>query len=303
VNPYLVAGALASLLLLSVGGVGLLTDRAVAQRFETVRERRDRQRRERPTSPADLIARLVDRLGSSLAPSVVSLLGPRLVEVVDELLDAAGRPDRLTAYTFAGRKGAYAALLATAGLPFAVAGNWFLPIVLVTLGFFLPDLALRSQAKERQEEIERRLPDFLDVLAVTVSAGLDFRTALDRVADAFEGPLSEEIRTALQQMMLGESRREALDGLDRRNRSESLSEFVTALQQAQDLGAPLTGALDAIAADIRRSYAQQARRQAAKVEPRLSVVMTITLIPAAIIMVGVGFYLSADIDLGGLLGG
>jgi tight adherence protein C len=298
-----IAVAIAALVVVAVFGVSLVTDRGVEERFETPRERRARKRAQRPPSLQALIARGVDVLGRALAPAVLELLGPKRLEAVDELLDAAGCPGDLTRHGYAGRKGAYAALLGLAGLPFALQGARFVPVAFLVLGFLLPDISLKSEAKGRQESIQRQLPDFLDVLAVTVSAGLDFRAALGRVCDAFPGPLSDEVRTALQQMLLGESRRDALVALQRRNRSESLGEFVTALQQAEDLGAPMTDALEAIAGDIRRSYAQDARREAAKVEPRLSVVMTLTLIPAALIIVAVGFFTTTDVSLGGLLGG
>lgn len=299
-EPILLAGVLAVTAVLAGIGVALVTDRPHLERFEAVqasRQDRDVMRR------TNVVSAFMDRVGRVLAPTVVGLLGPIRMEDLDGLLDAAGRPGGVSAERFAGRKGAYSLVMGGAGLLFALNGGWFLPVVLPVAGFFLPDIAMRSLASERQEEIERNLPDFLDVLAVTVSAGLGFRTALGRVCDAYSGPLSEEVRIALQQMQLGETRREALDALARRNRSESLSSFVTALNQAEDLGAPLTSALADIAADVRHAYAQQARRQAAKAEPRLSVVLTLTLIPAALIIVAVGFFLTTDVDLGGVLGG
>lgn len=301
--PIVLATGLAGLVVLAGVGLSLLTDPGVEDRFETPRERRRRRRDQRSTTPSEVLGRAVDRIGRWLAPTVLGMLGPVRVEKVDELLDAAGRPGGLTADRYAGRKGAYTILLGLASVPFVALDLWLFAVAFPVLGFLLPDIALRSEAKERQEQIQRQLPDFLDVLSVTVSAGLDFRAALGRVSDAFVGPLSDEVRKALQQMVLGESRREALDGLRRRNRSESLSEFVTALQQAEDLGAPVTEALIAIADDVRRAYAQEARREAAKVEPRLSVVMTLTLIPAALIIIAVGFFVTTDVSFGGLLGG
>lgn len=297
--PLLIGAATAGCVALAFAGVGLIVDQPVAERFEELELHRAARRRRRPNP----VTRVVDLVGQGLAPTVLGLVGSAQRARWDALLDSAGRPAGLTTAVLAARKGGYGLLLALAGIPMALNGSWWAPPAFGLLGFFLPDLALRSEAKERQEEINRALPDFLDVLAVTVSAGLDFRSALGRVADAFEGPLSDEVRTALRQMMLGESRREALDGLRRRNDSESLSEFVTALQQAEDLGAPLTTALGGIAGDVRHAYGQQARREAAKVEPRLSVILTVTLIPAALIIIAVGFYLSSDIDLGTMLGG
>lgn len=297
-QPLIAGLGAAGLVGLAVYGVALLVDRPIEDRFASLRLRRDLRPDDRPNP----VTTLVQVLGRPTAAVVVSSLGTARVEAWERDLDAAGRPDGLTAEGLAARKGGFAILLALLGLAFLPLGGWWLPLALAVLGFVLPTLSLTSLVKERQEAIGRSLPDFLDVLAVTVSAGLDFREALDRVSDAFTGPLAEEVRTTLQQMKLGVPRREALDQLRRRNRSEPLSEFVTALQQAQDLGAPLHGALNDIALDVRRSYAQQARREAAKVEPRLSVVLTVTLIPGAILIVAVGSYIHAGIDLGQLFG-
>jgi tight adherence protein C len=296
---WAIPAAFAGLVVLSVYGLSLIIDQPVESRFRELQLRRDLRPDDRP-SPVTLLVELLGRAG---APPILRAAGADRIEAWEGMLDAAGRPAGLTASGLVARKVGYALLFAALGLAFTTLGPWWMPVALGILGFVLPDITLKGQIKERQEAIDRALPDFLDVLSVTVSAGLDFRAALARVADAFQGPLSDEIRTTLQQMMLGEARREALESLRRRNRSESLNEFVSALQQAEELGAPLTDALSGIALDVRRSYAQQARRQAAKVEPRLSVILTVTLIPAAIIIVAVGSYIYSGIELGELFGG
>lgn len=299
-TPWLLALALAGCVVLIGVGAAVYAHQPIADRLpeDARRRRRTSTGRRRPPLTVAL-----DQLGALFAPSAAAALGPARLERIDGLLDAAGRPGGLTAERFAGRKASFALLLGLAGLVFAASDVLWVAFVLPLAGWFLPDLDLKGKAADRQEEITRSLPDFLDVLSVTVSAGLDFRAALDRVSDSFDGPLSDEVRTALQQMALGESRRTALGELRRRNNSESLSEFITALQQAEDLGAPLTGALREIAADVRRSYSQEARRAAAKVEPRLSVLTTLTLIPASMIVIAVGFWVTNEIDLGGIFGG
>ncbi|MBS3939347.1 MAG: type II secretion system F family protein [Actinobacteria bacterium] len=298
-TPWLFALALAGCVVMLGIGVTVLVHQPIADRLpESARRWRRGSDTRRPP-----LTTLLDQLGTLLGPSAASALGPARLERIDGLLDSAGRPGGLTAEGFAGRKATFALVLTVAGLVFAATDRVWLAVVLPLAGWYLPDIDLKGKAKDRQDEITRSLPDFLDVLSVTVSAGLDFRAALGRVSDSFQGPLSDEVRIALQQMALGESRRKALTELRRRNRSDSLSEFITALQQAEDLGAPLTGALRDIAADVRRSYAQEARRAAAKVEPRLSVITTLTLIPASMIVIGVGFWVTNEIDLGGMLGG
>lgn len=298
--PWLLALALASCVVVVGAGVTLVVHQPIADRLpESARRwRRSSSGKRRP--PLTLV---LDQLGALLGPSTAAALGTNRIERIDGLLDAAGRPGGLTAEGFAGRKSSFALLLGLAGVVFAATDRLWLAFVLPVAGWLLPDLDLKGKARERQDEITRSLPDFLDVLSVTVSAGLDFRAALGRVSDSFPGPLSDEVRIALRQMSLGESRRKALAELRRRNHSESLSEFITALQQAEDLGAPLTGALRDIAGDVRRSYAQEARRAAAKVEPRLSVITTLTLIPASMIVIGVGFWVTNEIDLGAMFSG
>ncbi|MFA9431661.1 type II secretion system F family protein [Egicoccus sp. AB-alg2] len=298
--PWLFASALAGCVVLAGVGTAMLVHQPIGDRLPGAIRRRERRGAGQRRPP---LTALLDQLGSLLAGSAAAGLGESRLAAIDELLDAAGRPGGLSAREFAGRKAAFALLMVVPGVIFAVGGTIWPVVVLPLTGWFLPDLDLKGKADDRQEEITRALPDFLDVLSVTVSAGLDFRAALGRVADSFEGPLYDEVRIALQQMALGESRRQALTDLRGRNRSESLSEFVSALQQAEDLGAPLTGALRDIAEDVRRAYAQEARRAAAKVEPRLSVLTTLTLIPAAMIVIAVGFWITNEIDLGGLFGG
>ena len=79
------------------------------------------------------------------------------------------------------------------------------------LGWFWLDLRLLRAGRRARQRIDKDLPDFLDVLTVTVGAGLGFRNALDRVSVELEGPLAEEVQTVLRQLSLGSSRRAAFE--------------------------------------------------------------------------------------------
>ena len=129
------------------------------------------------------------------------------------------------------------------------------------------------------------MPDFLDILAVSVRAGLGYRYALRRVSEALEGPASEEMLTVLRQIELGQDRREAFLALRERNRSESLKSFVGAQLQAEELGVPLAEALNDIAADMRRLAYQNARRQAQRASPRVSLLVTTLIVPGSMILI------------------
>jgi tight adherence protein C len=138
---------------------------------------------------------------------------------------------------------------------------------------------------------------------VTVSAGLSFRGALDRVSSSSEGPLAEEMRSVLREMDIGVSRRRAFTNLRDRNDAEALGSFVTAVLQAEELGVPLSQALIEIAAEIRRGFAQETRRRAARAGPKVSLVVTVTIVPAAMLLIGSSLVLANIGSLSGVFGG
>ena len=183
-------------------------------------------------------------------------------------------------------------------------GNLLFVVLPLAIIVVLPLAQLSGLARKRREAIDRDLPDFLDVLAVTVSAGLGFRAALMTVAGRFGGAISEEINTVLHQITNGASVRSAFSAMRDRTRSDAVNEFVTAYLQAEELGAPLADTLNQIAADMRRATAQRMRQKASRIEPRISLVMTTVLIPGAIVILVGGMFLALDADqLGGILGG
>ena len=243
------------------------------------------------------LARLREHLSVRLAPKALGMLSDRRRRFLRHRLDAAGGPMSLEGY--AGQKAAYAVLYGAAGfLLLLVTGAVLLVPVLAYFGWLSVDLRLARQAKRRQAMIDADLPDFLDILAVIVSAGSSFRQGLDRVADAVGGPLGEEVRLTLRQMDVGSSRRVAFEALRDRNDSEPLAKFVTALLQAEELGSPLTNVLGDISEDMRREFQQLARRKAAEATPRVGLLVTTIVLPGAILLVIVGIVLSS-----GALGG
>ena len=295
-NPLPPALALTCCCLLAVKGWTMTRDRGPSGRFA---QSRDQQ--VGPEVESGLVLRLIDWLSDYLAPRATRMMGERQLSSVRKKLDAAGKPTTIEGY--AGRKAAYVVLFGVPGFFFLFDGLWFVSAGLVILGWLWPDIWLSGQARRRQAQIERDLPDFLDILAVTVGAGVGFRPAMSRVADALGGPLCEEVQTSLRQMDLGANRRQAFESLRRRNESESLSTFVTALLQAEELGVPLAQALSELADDMRRSFHQNARRRAARAAPRVSLITTLLIVPGAMLLIVVALYVGSDIDFGSLFGG
>lgn len=255
-----------------------------------------RRRRAEGTSP-------LQRLARRLVPRLRRTLGPARLATLQRRIDEAGRPDGLTVDGFLERVAWWLVLVTPIAVLFVLQGN----LVWIPLAYVAPIVLPLSQVARaqrlRREQIDKDLPDFLDVLAVTVMAGVSFRQAMARVADRFSGPLAEEITLTLHQVANGASIRDALDNLRKRSSSEPVAQFVSALLQSQELGAPLAASLKQIALDMRRDSGQRMRQSAARMSPRVTLVTSLVLVPAAVIFVIVGLWVGADIDLGELTGG
>ena len=249
-----------------------------------------------------LLRHLFERVAAFMGPRVVPAVRGSRRESVDRRLDLAGRPGGITVQRFYGYKaaglvllgGPFALLLAGGGSPAAV-------VLAASIGWFFPDIWVARAGRVRQERIERELPDFLDILSVTVRAGLGYRLSLARVAESLGGPVGEEMLLALRQMELGASRRAAFEALRDRNASEQLSSFVAAQLQAEELGVPLSEALNDIAADLRRAAHQDARRRAARAAPRVSLVVTSLIVPGTMILIIASIVLGSGLTESGIL--
>ncbi|MGW2562439.1 DUF5936 domain-containing protein [Streptomyces sp. NPDC001514] len=244
----------------------------------------------------------VDRLGMRYAPAVLRMMGPARVNKVRRKIDLAGNPGGLTIDRYAARRAVYGFLGAFGAFAMILRGQTFLALFMIAFGAFWVEIGIFAAIRQRKDQIERTLPDFLDVLAVVVSAGLGFREALERVAEKYEGPWSDELRITLRQMDMGVSRRQAFDELRKRNDSEQVAQFVTALQQGEELGAPIVDTLIQIANDMRRTDAQNARRRAAKAVPKATLTITSIMVPATMILLVAAFVFGANADFSSIGG-
>ncbi|MER7109627.1 DUF5936 domain-containing protein [Streptomyces sp. NPDC000229] len=245
----------------------------------------------------------IDRLGMRWAPAVLGMMGPKRVDALRRRLDMAGNPGGMTVDRYAARRAVYCFLGVLAALAMLARGQTVVAVIILLYGLTWTDVLLRLAIRRRRDDIERTLPDFLDVLAVVVSAGLGFRQALERVAEKYSGPWADELRITLRQMDMGVSRRDAFDQLRKRNASEQVSMFVTALQQGEELGAPIVDTLIQIANDMRRTDAQNARRTAAKAVPKTTLVVTMVMLPATMILIALSFYYGSGVDFADIIGG
>ena len=173
-------------------------------------------------------------------------------------------------------------------------------VVGAVLGSFAPDVWLDSRAKQRQGEIARDLPEALDLLAITVEAGLGLEQALTIVTENLPGPLGVEFTRMLREIELGVRRREALTNLRARTSVSELSSFVVALIQADQVGAPIADVLRAQAAQVRLKRRQRAREKAAQTPVKILFPLIFFIFPALfVVVVGPGAIKIAEAIAGG----
>jgi tight adherence protein C len=132
------------------------------------------------------------------------------------------------------------------------------------LGRYLPDVWLNNKLKARQKELRLALPNALDLLTISVEAGLGFDAAIGRLTEKFKNALSDEFAQVLNEIRLGRPRLEALDDMGRRSGVEELHTFIQALIQSEQLGVGIAKVLRIQSEEMRRRRRQRAEEQAAQ---------------------------------------
>jgi tight adherence protein C len=178
-------------------------------------------------------------------------------------------------------------VIGVAGAPHTLGILW-VPLLAVTL-FLIPGAALGQAVTRRQEAIRRALPDTMDLLTISVEAGLGFDAALLHVRRNTEGPLSQEIGWMLHEMQLGVSRSDAFRHLSERTDVEELKGFVLAMIQADVFGVSISSVLRSQSRDLRTARRQRAEEKAMKVPVKLLFPMLLCVMPALfVVIVGPG---------------
>jgi tight adherence protein C len=276
---------IAALVLSPRGDAGVSRSMAVLEALTSapkeMKEELDAPFAERVLLP--LLAR-AQGLGRRLTPADAN-------ERIHQKLELAGNPagwtaDRVSAGKVVGFFGALAismTLSLAMGLPFLPTLGFVMAASVA--GYMAPNLYLYQKAYGRSAEMQRALPDAIDLLTISVESGLGFDAAVAQVARNTEGPLAEEFARMLQEMQIGRGRSEALRSLADRSGLPDLRGFVSAMVQADAFGIPVGQVLRVQSSEIRVKKRQWAEEQAQKVPVKILVPLIFCILPTLFIAV------------------
>jgi tight adherence protein C len=215
----------------------------------------------------------------------------RTLEATRHKLELAGNPRNWTATEFLGIRGLAALVLAILTFFLTMLTNTaFLQRllfigVMCLLGFFLPVIWLGGRIRHRQDEIVKTLPDALDLLTISVEAGLPFDGAMQRVAEKWDNEISRGFQRLLAEMRVGKARKDALRDMADRMEVPDITSFIAALIQADQLGISIAKVLRIQSEQMRIKRRQRAEEKAHQAPIKMLFPMTFLIFPTILIVI------------------
>lgn len=208
---------------------------------------------------------------------------------LEDTLVKAGYPFGLTVNRIQGAKILGTLVGLFIGLLYYNLGLGYAPVFMmffIFAGYLAPIYGLRFLAKRRQEEIRYELPDFLDMMSITLQAGMGLDDALTYYVETNpKGPLSEEISRLLQEIRFGVQREYAYRSLLKRTTSAELEALIQSLIQAHNLGTPIADTFAEQADEMRTMRIEQAKEVAGKAAPKISLVSGLVIAPSIMLLI------------------
>lgn len=246
---------------------------------------------------------LREELERPFTERVLGPLGDRFVETgrrivradtaakIQHRLDIAGNPPAWDVNRIIGLKVLGFAVLAPLGFLYLLGLGWpFLRVIVATvllgaLGYMLPNILLYNSGEKRVKLMRNSLPDAIDLLTVSVEAGLGFDAAVGRVARNTTGPLSQEFARLLQEMQIGVGRTAAMRAMADRTSLADLKSFCLAMVQADSLGIPIGRVLRIQSQEMRVKRRQRAEEKAQQVPVRIMIPLILFILPCLFIVI------------------
>jgi tight adherence protein C len=240
------------------------------------------------------LERTLRPLVGRLSGSVARVTSTSFTERTEKRLALAGNPGDLRVADWLGIKAVGAIVGAILFfLLFVIGGfgglgipvSFFMPLIGAYLGYVIPEFWLGGRVKKRQKAILLMVPDTLDLLTISVRAGLGFDAALGKVVEKLKGPLSEEFRRALAEVRVGKARRDALRDIVPRTEVGPLTNFIGAIIQAEQLGVSISKVLQVQSEQLRIERRQRAEAAAAKAPIKMLFPLVGCIFPSLFIVI------------------
>ena len=237
------------------------------------------------------------------AERIIAPLGERMVGLGRKLvradtarkiqyrLNIAGNPPAWDVNRILGLKVLGAGIFTVLGFLYLLSQHWpVYKLVLATIGaglfgYVLPNILLYNAGQKREILMRNALPDAMDLLTISVEAGLGFDAAVSRVAKNGTGPLNQEFARLLQEMQLGRGRTEAMRAMAERTSLPDLKSFCLAMVQADSLGIPIARVLRIQSKEMRTKRRQRAEEKAQQVPIRMMIPLVLFILPCLFIVI------------------
>jgi tight adherence protein C len=234
-------------------------------------------------------------LANRISGRISGMASSSFSEKTEKRLALAGNPSDLRVADWLGIKGIGAivgailffllfGIVGVLGFPFFI-GGLAMPVVGALFGYTVPEFWLGRKVKARQKGILLMIPDALDLLSISVRAGLGFDAALGKVVEKLQGPLSDEFRRALAEVRVGKARRDALRDIVPRTEVVPLTNFIGAIIQAEQLGVSISKVLQVQSEQLRIERRQRAEEQAAKAPIKMLFPLVGCIFPSLFIVI------------------
>jgi tight adherence protein C len=243
---------------------------------------------------APLFERTIRPLAGRLSGTVARVTSASFSVTTEKRLALAGNPGDLRVADWLGVKavgaivgaGLFVLVFVFPGpIKFPVPVNFAMILIGVMFGYTIPEFWLGGRVKKRQKQILLQVPDALDLLTISVRAGLGFDGALGKVVEKLKGPLTEEFRRGLAEIRVGKARRDALRDIVPRTEVPALTNFIGAVIQAEQLGVSISKVLQVQSEQLRIERRQRAEEMAAKAPIKMLFPLVGCIFPSLFIII------------------
>lgn len=264
-----------------------LIARSLTQSASSVSEKVDRYLQEGDMDGSDSFRdRILSPVWGTFKRTALKIYPPHILKMLDTYCMYAGYPMGITGEILAGIKVFFSILCGALGMVVST-GRYVFPVtfLMIFFGYAFPGILMQRRIKLRREHAERQLTDAIDLLVVSVEAGLGLDAAMKRVADKIGGPIGEAFSGSLYEIALGESRESAFRGIYDRIPIQEVGQFTGSIIQAEQLGVSIGKVLRTQAGMLRRKRRLKAEEHARKAPIKILFPLVLFIFPSLFVVI------------------